>query len=51
MGVYAPGGKARYPSSVLMSAVAARVAGVRDVVPAGKAPKRILLLAAAYLSW
>jgi len=31
-GVYAPGGKARYPSSVLMAAIPARVAGVRDVV-------------------
>jgi histidinol dehydrogenase len=31
-GVYAPGGKARYPSSVLMSAIPARVAGVADVV-------------------
>ncbi len=31
-GVYAPGGKARYPSSVLMSAIPARVAGVPDVV-------------------
>jgi len=33
-GVYAPGGKARYPSSVLMAAVPARVAGVRDVIVA-----------------
>jgi histidinol dehydrogenase len=32
--VYAPGGKARYPSSVLMCAVVARVAGVREVVVA-----------------
>ncbi len=31
-GVYAPGGKARYPSSVLMSAVPAHVAGVKDIV-------------------
>lgn len=31
-GVYAPGGKARYPSSVLMAAIPARVAGVRDVI-------------------
>jgi histidinol dehydrogenase len=31
-GVYAPGGKARYPSSVLMSAVPARVAGVGEIV-------------------
>ncbi len=33
-GVYAPGGKARYPSSVLMAAIPARVAGVRDVIVA-----------------
>jgi histidinol dehydrogenase len=32
VGVYAPGGKARYPSSVLMSAIPARVAGVEEVV-------------------
>jgi histidinol dehydrogenase len=32
VGVYAPGGRAAYPSSLLMSAVPARVAGVRDVI-------------------
>jgi len=31
-GVYAPGGKARYPSSVIMSAVPAHVAGVTEIV-------------------
>jgi histidinol dehydrogenase len=31
-GVYAPGGKARYPSSVIMSAVPARVAGVAEIL-------------------
>ena len=31
-GVYAPGGKARYPSSVLMSALPAAVAGVKEVI-------------------
>lgn len=49
VGVYAPGGKARYPSSVLMSAIPARVAGVKDIVLATPAPDD-LLLAAAYLS-
>jgi histidinol dehydrogenase len=34
VGVYAPGGKARYPSSVLMCAVPARVAGVQDIIVA-----------------
>jgi histidinol dehydrogenase len=33
-GVYAPGGKARYPSSVLMCAVPAAVAGVSDIIVA-----------------
>jgi histidinol dehydrogenase len=33
-GVYAPGGKARYPSSVLMSAVPAHVAGVAEIIVA-----------------
>jgi histidinol dehydrogenase len=32
VGVYAPGGRAAYPSSVLMGVVPARVAGVREVV-------------------
>jgi histidinol dehydrogenase len=32
VGVYAPGGRAAYPSSVLMGAVPARVAGVREVI-------------------
>jgi histidinol dehydrogenase len=49
VGVYAPGGKARYPSSVLMSAIPARVAGVPDIVLATPAPND-LLLAAAYLA-
>ncbi len=31
VGVYAPGGKARYPSSVLMAGIPAHVAGVRDI--------------------
>jgi histidinol dehydrogenase len=31
-GVYAPGGKANYPSSVLMTAIPARVAGVAEVI-------------------
>src|ERR1700722_4683878 len=31
-GVYAPGGKARYPSSILMSAITAAVAGVKEIV-------------------
>jgi histidinol dehydrogenase len=31
-GVYAPGGKAKYPSSVLMTAIPARVAGVEEVI-------------------
>lgn len=48
-GVYAPGGKARYPSSVVMTAVPARVAGVVDVVLATPRPDD-LLLAAAHLS-
>jgi histidinol dehydrogenase len=49
VGVYAPGGKARYPSSVLMAAVPARVAGVREIILATPAPDD-LLLAAAHLS-
>jgi len=32
VGIYVPGGKASYPSSVLMSAIPARVAGVKDII-------------------
>ncbi|MDA8291899.1 MAG: histidinol dehydrogenase [Actinomycetota bacterium] len=51
-GVYAPGGRAKYPSSVLMTAVPARVAGVGSVVccvppgPDGSLPVEILAAAA-----
>ncbi|HVC24112.1 MAG TPA: histidinol dehydrogenase [Acidimicrobiales bacterium] len=51
-GVYAPGGRAKYPSSVLMTAVPARVAGVSSVVccvppgPDGSLPDEILAAAA-----
>jgi histidinol dehydrogenase len=49
VGVYAPGGKARYPSSVLMCAVPARVAGVGEIILAcpDTSPE---VLAAAHLS-
>lgn len=52
VGVYAPGGRAAYPSSVLMGVVPARAAGVGDVVvcsPAGPsgAPSDVVLAAAA----
>jgi histidinol dehydrogenase len=51
VGVYAPGGRAAYPSSVLMGAIPARVAGVRRVVlcsPPGPngVPSEIVLAAA-----
>jgi histidinol dehydrogenase len=38
VGIYAPGGKARYPSSVLMSGIPARVAGVTELVLASPDP-------------
>jgi len=46
VGVYAPGGKARYPSSVLMAAIPAKVAGVKDLVLATPDPDDHLLAAA-----
>jgi histidinol dehydrogenase len=49
VGVYAPGGTARYPSSVLMSALPAKVAGVAEITLATPAPDD-LILAAAHLS-
>jgi histidinol dehydrogenase len=47
VGVYAPGGKARYPSSVLMAAVPAAVAGVPRIVLATPRPTPEVLAAAA----
>jgi histidinol dehydrogenase len=52
VGVYAPGGRAAYPSSVLMGVVPARVAGVAEVIvcsppgPAGLPPDAVLAAAA-----
>ncbi len=40
VGLYVPGGTARYPSSVLMTAIPARVAGVEDVVAVSPADRR-----------
>ncbi|MDG1074967.1 MAG: histidinol dehydrogenase [Methylophilaceae bacterium] len=53
VGLYVPGGKAAYPSSVLMNAVPAKVAGVQElimVVPTPNAEKNALVLAAAAIS-
>jgi histidinol dehydrogenase len=53
VGLYVPGGKAAYPSSVLMNALPAKVAGVAElimVVPTPDGVKSQLVLAAAYLS-
>lgn len=50
VGIYVPGGKAAYPSTVLMNAMPARVAGVRDivmVVPTPNGERSTLVLAAA----
>ena len=53
VGIYVPGGKAAYPSSVLMNAIPAHVAGVQDiimVVPTPKGEKNPLVLAAAFVA-
>jgi histidinol dehydrogenase len=53
VGLYVPGGKAAYPSSVLMNAIPAKVAGVKElimVVPTPGGEKNPLVLAAAKLS-
>ena len=50
VGIYVPGGKAAYPSSVLMNAIPAHVAGVQDiimVVPTPHGVRNPLVLAAA----
>lgn len=53
VGLYVPGGKASYPSSVLMNALPAKVAGVSELImvsPTPKGEKNPLVLAAAYLA-
>jgi len=53
VGVYVPGGKAAYPSSVLMNVIPARVAGVNDVimvVPAPGGELNTAVLAAAHIA-
>jgi len=53
VGLYVPGGKAAYPSSVLMNAIPAKVAGVDElimVVPSTDGIINKLVLAAAYIS-
>ncbi len=53
VGLYVPGGKAAYPSSVLMNALPAKVAGVEElimVVPTPGGQVNQLVLAAAYIS-
>jgi histidinol dehydrogenase len=46
VGIYAPGGRATYPSSLLMGAIPARVAGVREVIVCSPKPSAALLAAA-----
>lgn len=53
VGLYVPGGKAAYPSSVLMNAVPAKVAGVKELimtVPTPNGEKNPLVLAAAHIA-
>ncbi|MFM2128921.1 MAG: histidinol dehydrogenase, partial [Pseudomonadota bacterium] len=53
VGLYVPGGKAAYPSSVLMNAVPAQVAGVKRlamVVPTPRGELNVLVLAAAQIA-
>ena len=46
IGIYVPGGKARYPSTVIMTAIPARVAGVREIVMTTPGPSPETLAAA-----
>ena len=53
VGIYVPGGKAAYPSSLLMNAIPAHVAGVGEiimVVPTPRGEKNALVLAAGYVA-
>jgi len=47
VGLYVPGGKAAYPSTVLMNAVPAKVAGVRELIMVSPNPGPMVLAAAA----
>lgn len=52
-GLYVPGGKAAYPSSVLMNAIPARVAGVKEIVMVAPTPNGVVnpvVLAAAQIA-
>ena len=52
-GLYVPGGTAAYPSSVLMNAIPARVAGVKEIVMVAPTPKGVVnpvVLAAAHIA-
>ena len=52
-GIYVPGGKAAYPSSVLMNAIPAKVAGVGEIVMVTPAPDGVMnpvVLAAAHIA-
>lgn len=53
VGIYVPGGKAAYPSSVMMNAIPAHVAGVGEiimVVPTPNGERSDIVLAAAYIA-
>ena len=53
VGIYVPGGKAAYPSSLLMNAIPAHVAGVAEiimVVPTPRGEKNALVLAAGFVA-
>ena len=53
VGIYVPGGKASYPSSVLMNAIPAKVAGVKEIIMAVPLPNGVanpLVLAAAAIA-
>ena len=52
-GLYVPGGKAAYPSTVLMNSIPAKVAGVKELIMVVPAPNGVineLVLAAAYVA-
>jgi histidinol dehydrogenase len=53
VGVYVPGGKASYPSTVLMNAIPAKVAGVKEIImtsPIGAGGDADIILAAAHIA-
>ena len=50
VGIYVPGGKASYPSTVLMTATLAQVAGVKSILPSSHLNRTVKVLAVCFIT-